>query len=46
MAESMFNKQSDKAGTSSGLASVLTEAGPGLSTPPGSGRRSATKVAS
>jgi cytoskeletal protein CcmA (bactofilin family) len=47
MAESMFNKQQpDKAGSSSGLASVLTEAGPGLSTPPAPGRRSATKVAS
>ena len=47
MAESMFNKQQpDKGGSSSGLASVLTEAGPGLSTPSAPGRRSATKVAS
>ena len=47
MAESMFNKQQpEKSGSSSGLASVLTEAGPGLSTPPAPGRRSATKVAS
>jgi cytoskeletal protein CcmA (bactofilin family) len=47
MAETMFNKQQpDKSGSSTGLTSVLTEAGPGLSAAPTSARRPASKVAS